>query len=292
MNKSILNILIATLLLLSCENGQKRNNKNESKKLVEIAENQIAIHDLVPISGDTLIAAIWNGGILRTIDGGENWIEIKTPLIKHLSVDNQNRVWGIDSWIGIHESSYSRIFYSDDYGDTWEKFEFNLDEFFPLEFPNDYSSVVQLITWDGLILEHKGGVPNDLENWKRIDKLEDNETEFKASNPKVNGNYRISQNGLLEKKDQENEWNKVTTIPNISIPFDILKDSNKVYVAAGGYGGYKSLFVEIINDSIQIEREMKSVQCLGVRKDKKGRIWTFGDGGIFQIDGDKLRKMK
>ena len=94
MNQNILQLLFTALFLLSCETEQKRKHSFDSKKLVKIAEDQISIHDLVPISGDTLIAAIWRGGILRTIEGGENWNEIKTPLIKHLSVDNQNRVYG------------------------------------------------------------------------------------------------------------------------------------------------------------------------------------------------------
>lgn len=292
MNKNIVFIFLANLFLVSCKNEQRGKVNPDSRQLVKVDEKQVAIHDLVPVSGDTLIAAKWFGGILRTIDGGKNWIEIETPSIKYLSVDNKNRIWGINSWVGIHESSFSRMFYSDDYGDTWERFDFNVNYFFPLKFSKEFNPAVQIVTWDGLVLEYKGGLPNDLASWKKVMKRKNEEIGLNAKKAIADGNYRVFRNGLLEKKDFEGEWHKVLVVANISNPFDILVDSNRVYVAAGGYGGSKALFVEILNDSIPIERKMHSVQSLGVRKDNKARIWTFGDGGIFLMEGDHLKKMK
>ncbi|RXK61909.1 exo-alpha-sialidase [Lacibacter luteus] len=92
-----------------------------------------SILDLVVIGKDTIVASTYDMSIIVSHDGGKTWITTERQLMKKLGLDGK-RIWGIDSWIGIHERSYSRLFYSDDIGKTWKQIELNTDLFFAMDF--------------------------------------------------------------------------------------------------------------------------------------------------------------
>jgi hypothetical protein len=268
-------IYLILSLWTSCSNDDKSNKERFPN----------SIHDLLAVSGDTLIGAKWESGIIVTTDGGKTWIEkAHSTSIKEITIDNNGILWGLNSWVGIHESSYSRLMFSKDFGNSWERIEFNVDQFFPTNFFSKPHENLAVATFDNKTYRLTG---NDYKkNWTLIDTLDQEADRSTYSLP-----YKISSSTFLLKQNNNGVWDTLIKIPDISIPFEIIQAKDTLFIAAGGYGGYKALFASVINDTALTKYEMKSIQALGVVQDSKGRIWTFGDGGIFILQKDKLKKM-
>lgn len=124
-----------------------------------------SILDLVVIGKDTIVASTHNMSIIVSHDGGKSWKTTERQLIKQLGLDGR-RIWGIDSWIGIHESSYSRLFYSDDIGKTWKQIELNTNLFFAMEFI-EVGGKLWIIDAQGNAWEHKTTNVETSLSWKK-----------------------------------------------------------------------------------------------------------------------------
>ncbi len=123
-----------------------------------------SISNILPLNGDTLIATKWNQGILLTYDAGKTWQELHpNMLLKLITIDNKGTIWGLNSWRGIHERSYSRIYKSEDKGRTWSKTEFDLQKFFPMEIVSKPGTTLQITTIDKKIYTLNG--ENILTDW-------------------------------------------------------------------------------------------------------------------------------
>jgi len=271
----IFSIHLVILLLTSCSNADKSSNDKSPN----------AIHDLLSVSGDTLIGVKWESGIIVTTDGGKTWIEkAHSTIIKEITIDNNGILWGLDCWIGIHEASYSRLMFSKDFGNSWERIDFNIDQLFPIAFSSKPHENLTIATIDNKTYRLTG---NDYKtNWTLIDTVDREADGAIYSLP-----YKISSRTILLKQNNNGVWDTLIKIPDISIPFEIIQSKDTLFIAAGGYGGYKALFASITNDTTLTKYEMPSIQALGVVQDSKGRIWTFGDGGIFILQKNKLKKM-
>jgi hypothetical protein len=124
-----------------------------------------SILDIVVIGKDTIIASTHDMRIIVSKDGGRTWATTKNGLIKQLGLDGK-RVWGIDSWIGIHERSYSRLFYSDDIGKTWKQIELNTNTFFAKEFI-EVDGKLWIVDAQGELWEHKTTNVETSLSWKK-----------------------------------------------------------------------------------------------------------------------------
>src|SRR5688572_17480200 len=83
---------LAVVLLISCE--------------PDADDSSNAIHDLLAVSGDTLIAVKWHTGLIITTDGGKTWNDLaESTYLKKITIDKSGVLWGLNSWIGIHEAS-------------------------------------------------------------------------------------------------------------------------------------------------------------------------------------------
>jgi hypothetical protein len=246
-----------------------------------------AILDLLPVNADTLIAVKSHGGVLSTIDGGENWKDISPDIhLKQITIDHNNILWGLNSWIGIHEADYSRLAKSINNGKSWTVTEFNTRKFFPIKIVSQSHDTLDILTNDNKVFRLIGN--NPLADWSFVRALPIKNIERLSIQYK---DYKILTDGSLLKWQNPIKWDTLLRLRKISIPFGILSKDDTVFVAAGGYGGYKAYFVSITNDSTIKEYPLECVQALGVRLDSKGRIWTFGDGGIFLKVSDSLRNV-
>jgi hypothetical protein len=244
-----------------------------------------AIRDLLAISGDTLIGAKWDKGIIITTDGGKTWTETASSThLKKITIDDKGILWGLDSWLGIHEPSYSRLLFSKDFGRSWTKIEFDVERFFPIAFRSKAHENLTVMTVDSLLYTLSGNNPNT--DWTLTDSITADADGAIHLPP-----YKLSASSNLLKHDGVGAWDTLMRIPDIATPFGMLQSNDTLFIAAGGYGGYKAFFASLTNDTLLTKYEMESVQALGVRQDTKGRIWTFGDGGIFLLQGNKLKKM-
>lgn len=131
-----------------------------------LAKSQSAsILDLVVMGKDTIVASTYDMSIIVSHDGGKTWKTTERQLMKKLGLDGK-RIWGIDSWIGIHERSYSRLFYSDDIGKTWKQIELNTDLFFAMDFI-EVGGKLWIIDAQGNAWEHKLTNVETSLSWKK-----------------------------------------------------------------------------------------------------------------------------
>lgn len=266
-----ISLYILLILSFSCKN--------------DIDQYPHAIMDLLAVNGDTLIGVKWGKGIVITTDGGKTWIDKPNePSIKEITIDNKGILWGLNSWIGIHEESYSRLMYSKDFGTTWETIEFKVNEFFPLTIYSKPHENLEITSFENKIYKLTGN--NYKTNWTFVDSINVQDQKFIYALP-----YKISERRELMKQTNKGTWDTLIKIPEISIPSEMIFSKNTLYIAAGGDGGYKAYFATFTNDSTLKRYEMEGSNALGVIKDTKDRIWTFGVGGIYVLQKDKLMKM-
>lgn len=248
-------------------------------------DSEKSIHDLISISGDTLIGLKWNGGLIITKDAGKTWTDISDNIhLKNIVIDKQGILWGLNSWIGIHEESSSKILFSKDTGRHWCEIEFDVNQFFPIKFFSEPNEDLEVETYNHGIYKLTGNNPKI--DWTFIDAIE-----YKGVGNISCLRYKISSSNILFKQNSNGLWDSLMSIPNISIPFKMLESNDTIFIAASGYGGYKPLFASVTKDSIIKEYNMGGVQALGIICDSKKRIWTFGDGGIFLFNNNELKKM-
>lgn len=195
-----------------------------------------SILDLVVIGKDTIIASTHDMRIIVSRDGGKSWVTTEDILIKKLGLDGK-RIWGIDSWIGIHERSYSRLFYSDDIGKTWKQIELNPESFFATDFL-EIAGKLWIVDAHGDLWEHKITNVETSLSWKKRTSIN---CEFrKGYHNSVCGNKY-----LLASWDSLYETNvKSKTIVRSRIPFDIFK--------LAGYLNDKEVFFLTQKDSLYV----------------------------------------
>ncbi len=298
-------ILLFTVFIFSlsaCSEKEKQNLslfieeplvEEDSFRLVLNERHKDAIHDLIPVSGDTLLAAKWIGNVLRTFDGGKSWTELESPMIKHLAVDKNKRIWGISSWIGIHEADYAKILYSDDLGESWVEKILDPAFFFPYRFRSEYSDNIQILTANDKLYEYLGGPPNLVSSWKFIKQYYPYEYRMRFS--AEDKTYRVQSDTILEKfNPRKNNWRAILNLNVEGKPYfrpifhDLLIDSNKIYLAGEEDAG---ILLEIINEKKVKAYPVAIKQPLGVRKDSRGRIWIYGGDGIFKKEANQMIKM-
>lgn len=130
-----------------------------------------SILDLVVIGKDTIVASTYDMSIIVSNDGGKTWKTTQRQLMKKLGLDG-TRIWGIDSWIGIHERSYSRLFYSDDIGKTWKQIELNTGLFFAMEFI-EIGGRLWIVDDRGNLWEHRNTNVETSFSWKKRTNFEE-----------------------------------------------------------------------------------------------------------------------
>jgi len=175
---------------------------------------------------------------------------------------------------------------STDNGKNWEITEFETEKFFPIKIVSSPHETLQVLTNDNKIFKLTGN--NLVKNWSFVTSILNEEN---PNHSVAYKGYKILVNGSLLKWQSPIKWDTLLTLNRVSIPFDMLSKDDTIYIAAGGDGGYNAYFVSLTNDSIIKEFPMKGAQALGVRLDNKGRIWTFGDGGIFLKFSNSLSKV-
>lgn len=247
------------------------NNHRENNKLKNI-------NDLIIFDNNTILASDRDGGIFISHDDGSTWLKQSMVTVKQLFFDNNGILWGIDAWIGIHEPGYSRILYSKDSGKNWVHHEFDIKKFFPLNIVSEQNSKLRIITFSDFAYELNG---MDLDkDWNCID-----------SNKKTNNKegYYVSASSILIRK---NAAGNDTLIPlkGLSICFDLSLYNDTIFIAGGGTDN-KAYFASYSNNGHVNRIEMGGIQALGIRIDKKKRVWTFGDGGLYLKTRQELKKI-
>lgn len=260
-----ISILTLAYLFNSCNNQEKNDKLN-------------TIRDLIIFNNNAMLASNHSGGIFISYDEGHTWMKQSNTTVKQLSIDTNGILWGIDAWIGIHEPGYSRILYSKDSGKNWVHHEFDIEKFYPVNIVSEQNSKLRIITNSAYTYELNGMDLN--KDWNCIDSNQ--------SVRKYQG-YYVSESSLLIRETKTNN-DTLIKLNDISICFDILPHKDSVFIAGGGTDN-KAYFASYSNKGSINRIEMGGIQALGIRMDKKNRIWIFGDGGLFVKNGQKLKKI-
>ncbi|MCU0375588.1 MAG: hypothetical protein MUF24_09780 [Chitinophagaceae bacterium] len=241
------------------------------------------IKDLLPINGDTLIAAKWYGGLMITYDAGKNW-QILSPnlLFKFITIDEKDILWGMDSWQGIHEGDYSRLYKSTDKGKNWKETVFDTKKFFPLEIISKPHTTLRIITNDNNEYIFTG--TNSSIDWKYVSTNKGWEDEIREGNFKI---LRRGKEGALLKLTSS--WDTIYTFKEL-YPFDLHVKKDTVFVVGGIGGNANAYFSYLTKDKQLKEFAIEGMQAYGIREDKKGRIWMFSTEGIYLLNNGKLEK--
>jgi hypothetical protein len=247
-------------------------------------ESHHPVQDLLPINGDTLIAAKWYGGLMITYDAGKTWLVLSPDILfKTMTVDNKGVLWGMDSWRGIHEGDYSHLYKSADKGKTWKKTVFDTKKFFPLEIVSKPNTPLRIITNDKKEYTLIGN--NPLIDWKYASTNLGWEDEIKEGNFKI---LRRGKEGALLKL--ASIWDTIYTFKKL-YAFDLHIKEDTVFVVGGVGGNANAYFAYLTKEKQVKEFPIQGMQAYGIREDNKGRIWMFSTEGVYLLIHDMLEKL-
>ncbi|RTQ53496.1 hypothetical protein EJV47_01790 [Hymenobacter gummosus] len=256
-----------------------------------------AVHDLLPVSGDTLIAVKWHGGLAITTNAGQTWQHLHDQrdkpdflYIKYLTIDHNYVLWGLDSWPGVHEPPYSRMAYSTDFGKTWIRREFNPRIFFPYKFYSCARQPVQIITYNGQI-HHMGDAEG--QKWKLVKAVPElnysvNDTVF-GDSYFDGARFKFLETGELFSRTSR-DWKPIVTIKPISELNDVCACDGSIYLV-----GYNRSFsptphylLQITNSQIKDTVLLPELEQLNLRCDNQGRLWAFDYRRVWIKAGNRL----
>ncbi|WP_084447007.1 WD40/YVTN/BNR-like repeat-containing protein [Hymenobacter roseosalivarius] len=284
---------------------KERSVKN---KYVLNDEYDPSVYDLLPVSGDTLVVAKWKGGLSVTTDAGLHWNTMHTKAkqygyvyFKHIMIDDNGVLWGLDSWQGIHEPDYSRISYSFDLGKTWSMpRKFDTNKFFPLKFYSQPNHPLQVVATDGKVYEAKDDLAT---NWRFIKYIP--ELNYTVNNTIHDGSYFDDNNfKLIEVNNTRGElyennndsWKLVFNSNFITEASGICHCDEYIYlVGTNRYYGDSAYYLFKIQEGEVIEK-IKTPQysafreAMDIKCDDKKRLWLYSFRGIWLKQGKKLYK--
>lgn len=150
----------------------KQRRIEESDRMWELGKKRYpsSTYDLLPIAKDTLIAATQYNGLVLTTDAGKTWRELESPgRINELTLDNKGQLWGLKSWMGIHEADFCFLYFSNDLGESWLKFELDTKEVFPKTFYSQPRQPLRIEDYEGKIFQLEDAHPKL--SWTLIDSV-------------------------------------------------------------------------------------------------------------------------
>lgn len=268
------------------------SEKGESLKKSQPIQNRVdyeyfknnnlnVINNISQISNDTIILCKYISGIAISEDGGMNWSESsKSYYFEDLVYDKNKNLVAINHWVGIHEPSYSYLFVSEDFGETWKKIEFNIKKFFPVKILSDQYQQLELMTEDSLVYRLNG---NDYQNDWVITKSKFDD---------INNEYKVdySSDKLTISRDS-NQYKIDSELEDVN---DILEFNGKIYLS--GSGNYKderyNAYLTIISQNGQVKDfKIEEGSYAYLKKTKLDNLFIFGDFGAYKIINDSIFKL-
>jgi hypothetical protein len=301
------------LLALSCLSSSCNSESNQAEKAKKPQTSTVAkpklvykptgpnkaVEDLLPVNGDTLIAVKWGGGIAITTDAGLHWRNLhdqaKTHdflFFKYLTIDQHHVLWGLDSWRGIHESDYSRLDHSFDFGETWKHLEFDTNKFFPYEFYSLPGKPLQVLTYNGMVSQMQDRTGKKWKPVKNVTELDNsvNDT-IPGDSYFFGGQFKFLETGQLFSRTMKG-WNPIVTARFINEVNDVCSCAGSTYVV--GYNGAVSptphYLLRIANNQVRDTTVLPDEDQKYLRCDKKGRLWLFNFNGVWQKSGSRFLK--
>lgn len=294
--KSKTNIFFILLLFISCNQSHQKlevqdeipddQTEIDIDSLNNVFENSKAISRVYEISKDSIFAVRHYGGLIYSIDGGENWNKSGDILGFKDFVISEGGVWtGLGFWVGIHEPDYSKLYISKNAGKDWETIEFDTKKFFPAKIVSKPHKKLKIQTYSKEVFE----LVNDdfLNGWKKVDFVE-NKPEQPAKikyNDRNNRNVFLYTEGINDKIDTIAKLNLFTEIDTL------LSVNNYTYISGSGYkmGEEAHYACLAILNKHKMYKEFKFPGSYSYMKGtESGSIFLYNDEGLFKVKKDTL----
>lgn len=242
-------LLLFLLLNLGCNDKKHTTDSNTKPSKKENSSEERYITNITDISKDSVIACNYISGLMYSTNGGKNWKDFKTSLMfKDITFTDKKNLVGMDSWVGIHESDYSRIHISKDFGTSWETITFDTEKFFPVKIISNPKEQLCILTFENKIYKLQG--TDYKKDWVYVKTIPETEyTRDIIDYPYgVNG---VSDNLKLYKK----EHNKTDTLVHLNLCSEvreILQKDKIVHISGTGTeketGKQYGYYGQFIND--------------------------------------------
>jgi hypothetical protein len=309
-------VLVASALLLSllgCGNEENKEKRvallPRSKAARDTVDRNPGVMDLLPITGDTLIAArsYWgsptkHGGVAITTDAGKHWQTLHRNRtgdlsLDELTVDNHGVLWGLTSSVAFERvPNHARLYRSRDFGKTWDSHPFDTRTFHPTRVGSQPGKPLHLVTKHGKVyrLQDPAG-----KEWKFIqydpeldsDSLATHFDEARLGERFNNGTYRFRDGGQLSIRTG-GQWKPVATISFINTVSDVCPCDTSLYVTAknDALNPSPNYLLRVVDGQVRhIILTPEGTNHL--RCDDTGRLWVFSEDGIWEmIWGTALKK--
>lgn len=290
------NIFVFLLFFISCNQPHQRLEvRNELPddqmeididSLNNVVKNSKAISQVYEISKDSIFAVRHYGGLIYSINGGENWNRSGDFYGIKDFVISEGGIWvGLGFWVGIHEPDYSKLFISKNSGKDWEIIEFDTKNFFPTKIISKPHKKLKIQTFSKEVFE----LVNDdfLNGWKKIDFVENNSKQSSM----IKYNDRNNRNVFLYTKDINDELDTIAKLKLFTEIDTLLSVNNFTYINGSGYKiGEDARFAcfAILNEHKTLKEFKFPGSYSYMKRTDSGSIFLYNDEGIFQVEKDTL----
>ncbi len=278
--------LLTILLLAFCSCKQ-----NDHKKNAETTDK--TIQNVFDISNDTIIACKYGQGLILSTDAGLNWTELKTNLMfDEVTMTDSGYLVGLDSWQGIHEPDYSRLYLSKDFGKTWQTFNLDTKSFFPLNIVSKPKDKVLVQTVDNKLYQLNG--LNLKTNWTFVQLAKPSgEKDSKSSFPFAIDDYDDHRIKLF--KTNNKTIDTLAILDKCRQVNDIVSTSEFVYIAGTGYLNLSDQENYAYYASYNKQNGLKEYVIPGhyayLKKTQLNKVYIMNDEGLFLTNQDTLKRL-
>ena len=276
-----------TILLLafgSCKQNDHKKNAETTDKTIQ---------NVFDISNDTIIACKYGKGLILSTDAGLNWIELKTNLLfDEVTMTDSGYLVGLDSWQGIHEPDYSRLYLSKDFGKTWQTFNLDTKSFFPLNIVSKPKEKVLVQTVDNKLYQLNG--LNLKTDWTFVQLAKPSgEKDSKSSFPFAIDDYDDHRIKLL--KTNNKTIDTLAILNKCRQVNDIVSTSEFVYIAGAGYLNLSDQENYAYYASYNKQKRLKEYVIPGhyayLKKTQLNKVYIMNDEGLFLTYRDTLKSL-
>lgn len=282
---------LLTLFLLWFTGCRQKHSNHDTKDFSEVTGK--TIQNVFDISKDTIIACKYGQGLILSTDAGLNWTELKTDLLfDEVTISDSGYLIGLDSWQGIHEQDYSRLYLSKDFGKTWQIFKLDTKIFFPLHFISKPKEKVLVQTFDNKVYQLNG--LNLKTDWTLIKSVKPTDKENnKSALPFAIDDYNDHRIKLFNARN--------TPIDTLAIldkcrqVNDMISTNKFVYIAGTGYKNSSDEETYAYFASYNKQNGLKQYVIPGhyayLKKTHLERVYIMNDVGLFIANQDTLKKL-
>lgn len=271
--------------------GCKQKDKNRDARVYGEGINK-TIQNVLDISSDTIIACKYGQGLILSTDAGQSWIELKTAMLfDEVTINDSGHLVGLDSWQGVHEPDYSRLYLSKDFGKTWQVFELDTKTFFPLHIVSQPKTKVVVQTVDNKLYQLNG--LNLKTDWSFVQPAKPrDEIKNKSSFPFEIDDYDDHRIKLYITRKTTDTLAILDKCRQVN---DVISTSDFVYIAGAGYENLSDKENYAYYAAYSKLRGLKEHVIPGhyayLKKTQLDRVYIMNDAGLFIANKDTLKKL-